>query len=116
MDLTLVSLDDPAEVRTFEKGRFEVYHVGGMTLGRATYEPGWKWSEHVGAQTGASSCGVEHVGLVLSGAAVAKMDDGTEKVMHAGEFFYVPPGHDSWVVGDEPYVSLHIMGSESYAA
>jgi len=53
---------------------------------------------------------------VLSGQAMAAMDDGTERVMRAGEFFYVPPGHDSWVVGDEPYVSLHIMGSEAYAA
>jgi quercetin dioxygenase-like cupin family protein len=115
VDLTLVNFSDPAEVRTFEKGTFEVYRVGPMTLGRATYEPGWKWSEHVGAQTGATSCQVEHVGLVLRGAAIAKMDDGTEKVMRAGDFFYVPPGHDSWVVGDEPYVSLHILGSEMYA-
>ncbi len=116
MDLTLVNLDAPAETRTFEKGRFEVYRIGPMTLGRATYEPGWRWSEHVGRPSGESSCQVEHVGLVLSGRAVAKMDDGTEKVMAAGDFFYVPPGHDSWVVGDEPYVSLHIMGSEGYAA
>jgi quercetin dioxygenase-like cupin family protein len=115
MDLTLVNLDSPAEVRTFEKGRFEVYHVGPMTLGRATYEPGWKWSEHVGATTGERSCQVEHVGLVLSGRAMAAMDDGTERVMAPGDFFYVPPGHDSWVIGDEPYVSLHIMGSEGYA-
>ncbi len=114
--LTLVGLDEPSEVRTFEKGGFELYRVGPMTLGRATYEPGWRWSEHVGARTGEASCQVEHVGLVVSGQAMAKMDDGTEKVMRAGEFFYVPPGHDSWVVGDEPYVSLHIMGSEGYAA
>src|SRR3954449_5272936 len=112
MDLTLIDFDSPTEVREFEKGRFEVYEVGPMTLGRATYEPGWKWSEHVGE----GSCQVEHVGLVLSGEAAVKMDDGTEKVMRQGEFFYVPPGHDSWVVGDEPYVSLHIMGSEDYAS
>jgi quercetin dioxygenase-like cupin family protein len=116
MDLSLVNFDSPAEVREFEKGRFEVYSVGPMTLGRATYEPGWHWSEHVGAGTGETSCPVEHVGLVLRGRAAVKMDDGTEKVMGAGDFFYVPPGHDSWVVGDEPYVSLHIMGSEGYAA
>jgi quercetin dioxygenase-like cupin family protein len=112
MDLMLIDSGSPTEVRTFEKGRFEVFRVGPMTLGRATYEPGWKWSEHVGE----GSCQVEHVGLVLSGQAAVKMDDGTEKVMRAGEFFYVPPGHDSWVVGDEPYVSLHIMGSEDYAS
>jgi quercetin dioxygenase-like cupin family protein len=116
MDLRLVNFDDPTEVRTFEKGRFEVYSVGPMTLGRATYDPGWRWSEHVGAATGATSCPVEHVGLVLSGQAAVRMDDGTERVMREGDFFYVPPGHDSWVVGDEPYVSLHVMGSEGYAA
>ncbi|HUK95089.1 MAG TPA: cupin domain-containing protein [Gaiellaceae bacterium] len=116
MDLELINFDEPTETRTFEKGRFEVYEVGPATLGRATYEPGWKWSEHVGAQTGESSCQVEHVGLVLSGSAVAAMEDGREFVMKAGDFFYIPPGHDSWVVGDEPYVSLHIVGSEKYAA
>jgi quercetin dioxygenase-like cupin family protein len=116
VDLQLVSFDEPAEVRTFEKGRFELYRVGPTVLGRATYEPGWKWSAHVGAASGEASCQVEHVGLVLSGQAVAKMDDGREVLMRAGDFFYVPPGHDSWVVGDEPYVSLHILGSEDYAA
>ena len=116
MDLELLNLNRPTEVRTFEKGKFELYTVGPTTLGRATYQPGWRWSEHVGKPTGASSCQVEHVGLVLSGQAVAKMDDGREVVMRAGDFFYVPPGHDSWVVGEEPYVSLHILGSEGYAA
>jgi hypothetical protein len=116
MDLTLVNLDSPEEVRTFPRGRFELYKVGPMTLGRATYEPGWKWSNDVGAESGESLCRVEHVGLVLSGQAAVLMEDGTERVMGAGDFFYVPPGHDSWVVGDEPYVSLHFMGSEDYAA
>ncbi len=115
MNLELIALDAPTETRTFHKGKFELYRVGPMTLGRATYEPGWRWREHVGAATGAEWCEVEHVGLVLSGRAMAAMRDGTERVMQAGEFFYVPPGHDSWVVGDEPYVSLHIMGSEDYA-
>jgi len=115
MDLTLVNLGSPSETRTFEKGRFETYVIGPMTLGRATYEPGWRWSEHVGAASGESSCQVEHVGLVLEGQAAVRMDDGTERVMSAGDFFHVPPGHDSWVVGDEPYVSLHIVGGETYA-
>jgi quercetin dioxygenase-like cupin family protein len=116
MSVELVNLGEPSETRHFEKGRFELYHVGPAILGRATYEPGWRWSEHVGPTVGAQSCQVEHVGLVLSGQAVARMDDGAEWVMKAGDFFYIPPGHDSWVVGDEPYVSLHILGSESYAA
>jgi quercetin dioxygenase-like cupin family protein len=116
MDLELVNFENPSEVRTFEKGRFELYKVGPATIGRATYEPGWKWSEHVGAAIGESSCQVEHVGLVLRGQAVARMDDGDEVVMREGDFFYVPPGHDSWVVGDQEYVSLHILGSEDYAS
>ena len=115
MDLTLISIEEPAEERTFDKGRFETYVVGPMTLGRATYEPGWRWSEHVGAVSGESMCQVEHVGFVLSGQAAVKMEDGTEKVMRQGEFFHVPPGHDSWVVGDDPYVSLHFLGAEHYA-
>lgn len=114
--LDMINLDTPTEVRQFEKGRFEVYHVGPAVLGRATYEPGWRWSEHVGPTVGSASCQVEHVGLVLSGQAIARMDDGTERLMKAGDLFYVPPGHDSWVIGDEPYVSLHILGSEGYAA
>ena len=71
IELELLNLENPSEVRTFEKGRFEIYRFGPMTLGRATYEPGWRWSEHVGRASGERSCMVEHVGLVQSGAAVA---------------------------------------------
>jgi hypothetical protein len=116
IDLELLNLAQPTEVRTFEKGRFELYRVGPLTLGRASYEPGWRWSQHVGARSGQRSCQVEHVGFVVSGAAAVLMDDGREIVMRAGDFFAVPPGHDSWVVGDEPYVSLHFLGSEGYAS
>lgn len=116
MDLELVNLDAPSETREFEKGRFELYRVGPVILGGATYEPGRRWSEHVGPTVGTASCQVEHVGLVLSGQAVAKMDDGSKRLMKAGDFLYIPPGHDSWVVGEEPYVSLYIVGSEGYAA
>jgi quercetin dioxygenase-like cupin family protein len=115
VELALVNFDSPAETRTFEKGRFELYRVGPTTLGRATYEPGWRWSEHVGGPAGEESCQVEHVGLVLSGRAAVRMDDGDERVMGPGDLFHVPPGHDSWVIGDEPYVSLHIVGGEDYA-
>lgn len=107
--------DSPEEVREFEKGRFEVVRLGGMTIGRATYQPGWKWSEHVGRGMGKSSCDVEHVGMVVSGRATAAMNDGDVIEMRAGDVFYIPPGHDSWVVGDEPYVSLHFLGTDDYA-
>jgi quercetin dioxygenase-like cupin family protein len=116
MDVILKRFEKPDEVRTFEKGKFELVHLGGMTIGRATYEPGWKWSVHVGGATGAKSCTVEHVGMVVSGCATAAMDDGRVIEMKAGDVFYIGPGHDSWVVGNEPYVSLHFMGAEKYAA
>jgi len=112
----LKSFDAPDEVRVMQKGTFELVHLGGITIGRATYEPGWKWSEHVGPSVGATRCTVEHVGLVLSGIATVAFDDGRVIELRAGNVFYVPPvPHDSWVIGDEPYVSLHFLGAESYA-
>ena len=114
--VTLKRFDTPDETRTLVKGKFEVIHVGGMTLGRATYEPGWKWSEHVGPSVGASRCTVEHVGLVLSGTATAAFDDGTVIELRAGQVFHIPAvPHDSWVIGNEPYVSLHFLGADRYA-
>jgi quercetin dioxygenase-like cupin family protein len=113
---TITRFDSPTETREFERGRFALVEVGGVTIGRATYEPGWKWSEHVGPTAETDSCEVEHVGLVVSGRAAVLMDDGTELVLEPGDLFHVPPGHDSWVVGDEPYVSLHFLGAESYAS
>jgi quercetin dioxygenase-like cupin family protein len=114
-EVILKRFDHPDEVRTFEKGKFELVRVGEMTIGRASYEPGWKWSEHVGRATGAKSCVVEHIGMVVSGRATAAMDDGRVIEMKPGDVFYIAPGHDSWVVGDEPYVSLHFMGAGEYA-
>src|SRR5689334_8418959 len=111
----LKQFDTPDEVRTFEKGKFEIVHLGGLTVGRATYEPGWKWSEHVGPTVGAARCAVEHVGMVLSGTATAAFDDGTVFELRPGQVFYIPAiPHDSWVVGDEPYVSLHFLGADRY--
>jgi hypothetical protein len=118
LDVILKRFEQPDEVRTFEKGKFELVRVGNMTIGRATYEPGWKWSVHVGPGVGATHCNVEHVGMVLSGHATAAMADGTIHELRAGSVFYIPPGppgHDSWVVGDEPYVSLHFLGAADYA-
>ena len=114
-DVILKRFEQPDETRVFEKGRFELVQVGGMTIGRATYQPGWKWSVHVGAASGQTFCEVEHVGLVVSGRATAAMRDGRVIEMHAGDVFYIAPGHDSLVVGDEPYVSLHLMGAADYA-
>ena len=115
LDVILKRFDEPDETRTFSKGRFDLVRIGGITIGRASYEPGWKWSVDVGAATGTQFCTVEHVGLVVSGKAVAAMQDGRIIEMKAGDLFYIAPGHDSWVVGDEPYVSLHFLGAEKYA-
>lgn len=116
LEMILKSFDNPDETRTFEKGKLEIVRIGGMTLGRASYEPGWKWSEHVSPIAGTPLCEVEHVGMVLSGRAMAAMKDGDEVELAAGTLFYVPPiAHNSWVIGDEPYVSLHFLGAEQYA-
>ncbi|HUK53249.1 MAG TPA: cupin domain-containing protein [Candidatus Binatia bacterium] len=118
LETILRRFEEPDEVRTFEKGRFEVVRIGGMSIGRATYQPGWRWSLHVGPGVGAPLCHVEHVGLVLSGCATAAMEDGRTHELRAGTLFHIPPGppgHDSWVVGDEPYVSLHFLGTDEYA-
>jgi len=116
LDVVLRRFEQPDEVRTFPKGKFELVNVGGMTIGRATYEPGWKWSEHVGRAMNKTHCEVEHVGMVLAGCATAAMLDGRVIEMRAGDVFYIPPGHDSWVVGEEPYVSIHLLGAGEYAA
>jgi hypothetical protein len=116
MDALLKTFDNPDETRELTRGRFEIVRIGGMTIGRATYEPGWKWSEHVGRALGVTRCTVEHVGLVLEGEAVAAMDDGRIIKLKAGSLFYVPgEPHDSWVVGNQRYVSLHFLGAEGYA-
>jgi GNAT superfamily N-acetyltransferase len=113
----LKRFESPDEIREMTLGRFEVIRIGGMTIGRATYQPGWKWSAHVGPQVGASRCSVEHLGLVVSGVATAAFDDGRVVELRPGDVFYIPPEpHDSWVVGVEPYVSLHFLGADKYAA
>ncbi len=114
-EVILRRFEQPDETRKFEKGKFELVRIGGMTIGRATYQPGWKWSAHVGRLQGKKSCDVEHVGLVVSGRATAAMDDGRIIEMKAGDLFYIAPGHDSWVIGNEPYVSLHLLGAGDYA-
>jgi quercetin dioxygenase-like cupin family protein len=115
LEVVLKRFDQPDEIREMTRGRFEIVHLGGVTVGRATYQPGWRWSEHVGPAVGAARCSVEHVGLVLCGVAAVAFDDRVIE-LRAGELFYVPPiPHDSWVVGNDPYVSLHFLGAERYA-
>jgi quercetin dioxygenase-like cupin family protein len=117
VDVALKRFEHPDEVRTFEKGRLELVRVGSVVIGRATYEPGWKWSQHVGPTVGAARCEVEHVGMVLSGTATVAFEDGRVIELTEGSVFHVPAvPHDSWVVGDRRYVSLHFLGAERYAS
>ncbi len=114
-DVILRRFDQPDEVREMVKGRFELVRIGGLTIGRATYQPGWRWSEHVGPTVGAARCTVEHVGLVLAGVATVAFESRVLEI-RAGELFHIPAEpHDSWVVGEVPYVSLHFLGADRYA-
>ena len=116
IDVILKRFESPDEVRIMKKGKFEIVQLGGLTIGRASYEPGWKWSEHVGPDVHATRCTVEHVGLVITGTAAVAFDDGRVAELRAGDLFHVPPvPHDSWVIGKEPYVSIHFLGGDKYA-
>jgi hypothetical protein len=113
--VVLKRFEAPDEIRDMPKGRFEIVRLGGVTIGRATYQPGWKWSVDVGPGVGADRCMVEHVGMVLSGTATAAFADRVIE-LRAGCLFHIPSlPHDSWVVGNEPYVSLHFLGADRYA-
>jgi class 3 adenylate cyclase/quercetin dioxygenase-like cupin family protein len=100
------NLSDPDEVLSLEKGSASTVRVGEMMVGRLTLEPGWRWSEHVRPTAGTASCQFHHVGLALSGAMDGRMDDGTEFGVRPGDVFDIPPGHNNWVVGDEPLVAV----------
>lgn len=115
-DVILRRFEQPDEVREFTFGRFDVVRVGGMTIGRATYQPGWRWSEHVGRRLGQERCTMSHVGFVVSGIIAVAFADGRVNEFGAGELFFVPSeAHDSWVVGMEEYVSLHFTGADNFA-
>lgn len=116
MGMEAKSLDSPEETRPFvDKGRAEIVKVGNITVGRATFEPGWKWSDHVKPIAGTDSCQSAHTGYVLSGRMRIRMDDGTEGEVGPGDAFVVSPGHDAWVVGDGACVALDFSGAEAYA-
>lgn len=115
IEVILKRFELPDETRIFDNGRFDVVTIGGLTLGRATYEPDWKWSRDIGPSIGQTRCEQAHVGVVLSGHATVEFEDGRITDLTTGTIFEVPAEpHDSWVVGDEKYVSLHFLGAERY--
>ena len=91
VDMILKNFDRPDEIRNFDKGKFEIVRLAGMTIGRATYEPGWKWSVDVSPLSGTDFCNVEHLGMVVSGSATVAFKDGEVHTMKKGDIFYVPP-------------------------
>jgi quercetin dioxygenase-like cupin family protein len=108
--------EDADETRPFaSKGRVELVSIGGGAVGRATFEPGWRWSEHVKPIASTDSCQAAHVGYVVSGRQMILMDDGTEMEISEGDFFSIPAGHDGWTLGDEPCVVIDVVGMANYA-
>ncbi|MFF4366481.1 cupin domain-containing protein [Streptomyces sp. NPDC001594] len=111
------NFDKPDETRPFEdgKGRLDVIETDGGSVGRAVFEPGWRWSEHIKPLAGTDSCQSAHTGYVLSGRIHVAMDDGEAEDFGPGDFMQIAPGHDAWVVGDEPVVALDWTGYGNYA-
>ncbi len=109
------SLSRPEETRQFEKGRVELVTVNDVTFGRATLEPGWKWSTCVKPLVHTESCEAAHLQYHVSGRLHVVMDDGSEEEFGPGDVSYLPPGHDAWVVGKERVVIVDISGMRDYA-
>jgi mannose-6-phosphate isomerase-like protein (cupin superfamily) len=106
------SFDQPDETRPVEKGKVEIVQLEAGTIARSTFEPGWRWSECVKPIVGGDSCQVHHFGYAVSGRLHVRMNDGEELEFTAGDAVNIPPGHDGWVVGDEPYVGIDVTGTD----
>ena len=111
----LTSFKKPDEVRTFPYGKLELVKIGGALVGRATLEPGWKWSTSVQPLVKTKSCEAPHFQYHLSGTLMVQMDDGTRLECKAGDVSLIPTGHDAWVVGNEPVVIVDFQGMVDYA-
>ena len=109
------SLNRPDEVRKFDKGKVEIINVAGRTVGRATFQPGWRWSDSLKPLVNTKSCEAPHFQYHLSGTLRVKMDDGAERDFKAGDVSLLESGHDAWVIGDEPVVIVDFQGMLDYA-
>jgi class 3 adenylate cyclase len=115
MPVEAKTFEQPDETVTFERGRVQVVTVGSMTIGYEVAEPGWRWSEHVKPIVGTEWCEFHHAMYVLSGRMRVVMRDGEERDVTRGEVVDIPPGHDAWVVGDEPVTSIDLQGVVGWA-
>jgi len=113
--LQFKSLDAPDEVRRTPFGRVDIYALDDLIIGRTVFEPGWHWAEHVQPLAGTRLCQYHHVGVCLQGRLGIRMEDGTTLEVGAGTVFDIPPGHDGWVIGDEPWVTYDVAGMRSFA-
>jgi quercetin dioxygenase-like cupin family protein len=111
----LKDLNAADEIRNFPKGRADLVTIGGGQVGRLTFEPGWRWSEHVKPIAGTESCEAPHFQYHVSGRLHVVMTDGTEFDAEPGQVTALPSGHDAWVVGDEPAVVVDWCGASNYA-
>jgi quercetin dioxygenase-like cupin family protein len=109
------SFRQPDETRTFPSGRAEIVRVSGAEVGRLTFQPGWRWSEHVKPIAGTASCEAPHFQYHVSGRLAIRMDDGSEFIAGPGDVTSLPSGHDAWVVGDEAVVVVDWFGASNYA-
>ncbi|WP_330333742.1 cupin domain-containing protein [Streptomyces sp. NBC_00536] len=111
------SFDSADETRPFEdgKGRLDLLTTDGGPVGRAVFEPGWRWSQHIKPLAGTESCESAHTGYVVSGRMKIVMDSGESGEIGPGDFIQIAPGHDAWVLGDEPCVALDWTGYGNYA-
>ena len=109
------SLDAPDERRTPEKTRVDLVHLGGVTLGRFTFQPGWRWSECIKPVVGTESCQVHHVGVVTAGRLTVQVAGGQPVTVKAGDAYDIPPGHDAWVEGQEAFSAIEVQGAQQYA-
>ena len=109
------NLNFPEETRNFDKGKLDLVKIGGAMVGRAVFQPGWKWSESVKPIAKTKSCEAPHFQYHVSGTIRVRMDDGTERDLKPGDVSLLPSGHDAWVVGDEPVVVVDFQGMRDYA-
>jgi len=105
----------PDEVRRPDKTMIEIVKLAGGEIGRFTFQPGWKWSECIKPVVGGDSCQTNHVGYIVSGELEVHSDDGTSGKLTAGSVYRIAPGHDAWVLGDEPVTVVEFQGAATYA-